>query len=168
MEQNVYCLFCTTGFEARTESFLKDAGFSAIPSESERVVIKNGKRVKVKRPLLPGYVLFMAANEPDWAEFAIKAFIRYPLRYSDGGKALRGADLSFVNWLMSKKGLLRVSKAVEIGARVTIIDGPLKELSGKITRVNRRQRCAEVELGSDSILNKIWLSYELIEAEPGK
>ena len=158
----MYCLFCETGFETKLEHRLEHSGYTIISSLSERNVVRNGKIVKELRPLIPGYIFISREQEPDWKELRGMAHIFYPLRYSDGGAQLRGGDLLFVRWLKQHKAI-GVSKAVQIGNYIKIVAGPLKEYEGKITKINKRRKCAEVLINTESIINKIWLSYELIE-----
>jgi transcription antitermination factor NusG len=65
--------------------------------------------------------------------------------------------------LLRQNGKFGISKAVLEGTKVKIIDGPLKELEGKIIKVNKRRKCAEIEIETFGTINKIWLAYELIE-----
>ena len=159
----MYCLFCETGFETKLEHRLEHAGYTIISSLSERNVVRNGKTVKELRPLIPGYIFISREQEPDWNELRGMEHIFYPLRYADGGAQLRGDDLLFVRWLAKKRPAIGVSTAVQIGNYIKILDGPLKEYEGKITKINKRRKCAEVLINTEALVNKIWLSYELIE-----
>jgi transcriptional antiterminator NusG len=163
MEQTgIYCLYCKTGYEKNVEKTLLNKGFSVIRSMTERNVVKKGKTVKTVRPILPGYVFFEHGTEPLWRELKKENNIFYPLAYSDSTKKLRNVDLKFVKWLKNKKGILKISKAVEEGKRIRIIDGPLKDYAGRIKKINKNRKCVEVEIETEKIINKIWLSYELI------
>jgi transcriptional antiterminator NusG len=126
----------------------------------ERNVVKNGKAVKTIRPIFPGYVFFEYASEPLWRLLQKEKYICYPLEYADHTKELRNGDLEFVIWLKNNKGIVKVSKAVEEGKWIKIIDGPLKEYEGKIKKINKNRKCMEVEMGTEKITNRIWLSYE--------
>jgi transcriptional antiterminator NusG len=162
----VYCLYCETGRENRVGEGLTRSGFRVIPSLVELVIVKNKKSSHVVRQLLPGYVFFeseAALRAGDWATIKQDKHIYRPLSYVDGSKELRGDDLLFVELLERKRGLLGISKAIAEGTRVKIIDGPLKELEGKIIKVNRKRRCAEVAIESVGVVHRIWLSYELIK-----
>jgi transcriptional antiterminator NusG len=160
-----YCIFCRTGFEHRVETFLKKNGLAVVSSTVERNVIKHKKPRKEFRPLISGYVFFESDNEPDWMEFRQCEYIFYPLRYADNQAGLRGKDLEFVQWLKRRDGSIGISKAAQAGNRIKIIDGPLKEYEGKITKINKRQKCAEIEIGVETILKKVWLNYELVGIE---
>jgi transcriptional antiterminator NusG len=161
--ERIYCVFCETGCEGKSEAFLQRLGNTVITSFSERTVFKKGKSVKELRPVIPGYVFFSNNREPEWKEIRKYEHIYYPLCYSDNTKELRNNDLRFVKWLIRQNGVIGISKVIREGSRIKIIDGPLKEYEGKITKIKKRQKCAEIEIGTDKIINKIWLSYELIE-----
>lgn len=52
---------------------------------------------------------------------------------------------------------------MEIGKKIKIMEGPLKELEGKIVKINKKQKCAGIKIDGEKINNIIWLSYEIIE-----
>jgi transcriptional antiterminator NusG len=140
-------------------------GYDIISGLVERNVVKGKKSIKELRPVLPGYVFFESGSEPDWKGVAASKYIYYPLQYSDSGKQLKGSDLTFVKWLKTKNGnngVVKISKAMEIGNRIKIIEGPLKEMEGNIVRINKRQKCAEVKIEGEGIKHTMWLSYEYI------
>jgi transcriptional antiterminator NusG len=147
------------------EAFLQEIGNTVITSFSERIVFNKGKTVKEIRPIIPGYVFFSNNSEPDWKKMQNYEYIYYPLRYSDNTKELRNNDLQFVQWLVRHNGDIGISKVIQIGSWIKIVEGPLKEYEGKIKKINKRQKCAEIEIDTDKIINRIWLSYELIEVK---
>lgn len=162
---NTYCIFCRTGFENQVEAFLKKNGLAVISSIVERNVMKHRKPHKEFRPLIPGYVFFESDSEPAWMELRQSEYIFYPLRYADNQARLRGKDLEFVRWLKRHDGAIGISKAMQAGNRVRILDGPLKEYEGRITKINKRQKCAEIEIGAETIVRKVWLNYEIVGIE---
>jgi transcriptional antiterminator NusG len=163
MDQNfVFCLFCETSYEGRVETFLRNNGFNVISALVERNIYKNGKLVKEKRSIIPGYVFFEDNKEPDWDKICEFKHIHYPLHYMDKSKSLKKNDLDFVNWLKRNNGLVKISKVMDIGKKIKIIEGPLKELEGNIVKINKKQKCIGVKIDGDGINNIIWLSYEHI------
>ena len=158
-----YCLFCETSREPEAEALLKKLGCTVISVLVERNIYKNGKFAKESRPIIPGYVFIEAENEPDWKEICKLKYVYKPLRYSGNRKKLRGNDFEFVKWLKGHNGKIKTSKAAKIGTKIKIIEGPLKELEGRIVKINKRQKCAGVKIEGDGIKNIIWLSYELFE-----
>lgn len=76
---------------------------------------------------------------------------------------LRGGDLEFARWLQRHNGVIETSKVVQEGAKIKIISGPLREYEGKIIKVNKRQKCAAVQIVSEKIPCTVWLSFDFIE-----
>jgi transcriptional antiterminator NusG len=162
-ESSVFCVFCKTLRESKVETFLRDLGYNVISALVERKIIKNGKPVKILRAIIPGYVFFENSNEPNWKEISKSKHVYYPLSYENNEKRLKGNDLKFVKWLKKKNGIIKISKVMEIGTKIRIMEGPLKEMEGKIVKINKRQKCAGVRIEGEGIKNIIWLSYENIK-----
>ena len=59
---------------------------------------------------------------------------------------------------------MKISKAVKTGTKIKIVEGPLKEMEGMITKINSRQKCAKVTIKGGIVNTSLWLSYEVIEA----
>src|SRR5215470_4901375 len=131
----VFCLFCETSQEYKVETFLQNIGFNVISALVERIVFKNGKQVLEKRAIIPGYVFFENINEPDWNKICEYKYIHYPLHYMDKSKYLKKNDET-----------IKISKVINIGNKIKIIEGPLKELEGKIVKINKKQKCIGVKI----------------------
>lgn len=145
------------------EDLIKRSGYKVISAISERYVVKNGRRCKEFRSLLPGYV-FMASDELSvWDVLVRFRYICHPVRYGDSTLYLRGGDLEFVRWLQRYNGVIEMSKAVHEGTKIRIISGPLMEYEGKIVKINKRQKCAAVQIDSEKIPCTVWLSFDFIE-----
>jgi len=155
-----YCLYCETGHESAVETALQEAGYRVISLVGMQGVFRRGKLVREPRALLPGYVFFQSAEEP--AEKTIREIphVYKLLRYADGKSPLRGRDLDFVQLLLSHG--LGISTAVQEGAHIRILDGPLKLYEGDIIRLNRRKQNAEVRIAREGFIHTIWLGYEVI------
>ena len=163
LHNSVFCLFCESSEEYNVEAFLKGLGFNVITSLVERFIFKNGKWKKELRSIIPGYVFFEHAGEPLWEKIYENEHIYYALHYSDKSKNLKAHDLNFIQWLKKQNGKIKTSKAIEIENKIKILEGPLKELEGKIIKINKKQKSACVKIEGEGIINKIWLSYENIE-----
>lgn len=162
--KSYYCVFCHTSKEKEVERSLSGAGYSVITSLTERTVHKNGKETKELRTVMPGYVFFESEKEPEWSEIEKKNHVFYALHYGKNEKKLRGSDLMFVKWLAGNSGTMKISKAVKTGTKIKIVEGPLKEMEGMITKINSRQKCAKVTIKGGIVNTSLWLSYEVIEA----
>jgi transcriptional antiterminator NusG len=161
----VYCLHCEASRESNVENFLQKMGYNVISALVERTIIVNGKIISVLRSIIPGYVFFENKNLLDifcWKNICKMQYIYYPLKYEDNERELRGKDLEFADWLKGNNGIIKISKAVEIGNTIKVMEGPLKNYEGKITKINKRQKCAAVKVSGEGIENVIWLSYECI------
>jgi transcription antitermination factor NusG len=162
-EEHIYCIFCETGKETKVQDRLRELGFTVILPVVERMVFKRKKQTRELRPLLPGYVFLHHDCEPDWKKVNRLDYVYCALGYSDNSKVLRNKDLDFVHWVMRRNHIVEISKAVQVGTKVKIVSGPLKEWEGNIIRLNSRSKCAEVKIDTEGIAHKIWLSYELIK-----
>jgi len=145
------------------EAGLTRAGYRVIPS---RVLVNTvrpgGVLVREEQALLPGYVFLESPGEPDWRVIRQQGDVLKPLAYADGTQALRGRDLAFVRFLEGSGGFLGLSRAVQEGTRIRVLDGPLKAWEGSIIRVNRRRQAAEVRIDGEGIVHTIWLPYEVL------
>jgi hypothetical protein len=70
---------------------------------------------------------------------------------------LQGEDERFVRWLFQYDGLLGFSKAYKEGDRIRIISGPLKDMEGKIRRVDKRGMSGQVILSFYGKDVPVWL-----------
>jgi len=159
---NYYCIFCETSKELIVEKILKGLGLNVISALVERNIFKNGEWIRELRSIIPGYVFFESNCEPDWKKIIENTFIYYPLRYSDKSKNLKNNDLIFIKWLKGQNGSVKISKVMEIGNKIQILEGPLKEFEGQIIKINKKQKCACVKIDGEGLKSTAWLSYEII------
>ena len=164
--KSVFCIFCETTRENKVELFLQKTGYNVISALVERRIIVNGKIENVLRSIIPGYVFFETENILDgiaWKEICKMQYIYYPLKYTDNENKIRGKDLEFINWLKRNDGVIKISKVIEIGNRINVLEGPLKDYEGKIVKINKRQKCVAIKLDGEGMENIIWLSYECVK-----
>ena len=113
--------------------------------------------------MLPSYVFFRAP----------RGFVPYPgfpqenviriLQTDRHVWQLTGADEQFARWLFSYDGLLSFSKAYREGERIRIVSGPLKDMEGSITKIDRRGRSGQVVLSFNGKPVSVWLGFDLLE-----
>lgn len=161
------CVFCKTGQEEAAARLLNTTArmhHAFVPKKVEHRSEK-GIRTTTQKVLFPGYVFFQA--EPDWHPTLLMYHADYILRIltKDGSWHLHGDDAHLVQWLMEHDGLLGMSKAYAEGTRVIIKSGPLKELEGIISKVDRHNRNGMVTLDLFGRKTTIWLPFELMESE---
>lgn len=76
---------------------------------------------------------------------------------------MSGADERFVRWLFRYEGLLSLSQAYREGDRIRIVSGPLKDMEGRIRRIDKRGLSGQVILSFNGRDILIWLEFELVE-----
>lgn len=164
------CVFCMTGKEQQVAEQIQracsDVKATAVLQEKHKSVC--GQKSKVKAVMLPGYVFFDAPNDS-----AIT--LRFPqinviriLNGADNDWRLSGEDSEFAERVFSYHGCLDFSLARSEGERIRIISGPLKDMEGMISRIDRRGRSGQVTLKFDNREVKIWLGFDLLDALPDK
>lgn len=112
---------------------------------------------------MPGYVFFDADTEPAWNRILKDSAVLKLLSYGDGEYALRGTDLEFIDWIKKNNGIIEMSSAVKVGSMIEFVVGPLKDMNGKIIKINRSRRQVQVSFGSENgIISKVWCSMEFV------
>ncbi len=161
---NAYCLFCLSGHEQKVVFHLHAAGYAALAPQAVRWRPTAAGIRKVTCPMLPGYVFFESNGTPDWQGIQANESVLKVLQYDDGERALRGADAEFVTWLKKYRGIIDISHAIQAGTKLEFVDGPLKDMSAKIVKVNKNRKQVQIALGDEaSILRTVWCSIEFIE-----
>ena len=159
------CLFCITGKEEliakRISEKCKDV--RAITMRKMKYRTNNGQKSKEEALLLPSYVFFMAPSDIEPFRAFPKTDVIRILCTGDGMWQLQGEDRRFTRWLFQYNGLLDFSQAYREGDRIHIVSGPLKDMEGKITKVDRRGCSGQVAILFNGRVLPVWLGFELIE-----
>lgn len=165
LETDYGCVFCMSG----KETLVADAVQQRYP-QVRATAIRQTKRRTCQgfttlhdEVVLQGYVLFQAP-----AGFSLQGALQADniislLTYSDGDWRLFGDDLEYARFIFRHNGVIGLSHAYRIGDRIQIVDGPLKDLEGHITRVDRRNRSGQVTLAFGGNTFKVWLGFDIIE-----
>lgn len=158
------CIFCKTGSEESAARLLETTPYlyrAFVPKKVEHHSEK-GVKSTVKKVLFPGYVFFQA--DVKWTPTLAMYHADYILRLlrTDNGWQLTGKDEELAQWLLKHNGLLDMSKAYQEGTRVVIKSGPLKELEGIITKVDRHNRNGRVTVDLFGRKTDIWLAFEFV------
>lgn len=160
----VGCIFCKTGSEEAAVRLLNTTPRMVQAFVPKKVEHRSEKGVKstVEKVLFPGYVFFQA--EESWTPTLAMYHAEYILRLlrKDGSWQLKGEDEALVRWLLKHDGLLDVSKAYQEGTRVVIKSGPLKELEGIITKVDKHNRNGMVTMDLFGRKTSVWLAFDLV------
>ena len=159
------CVFCITGKENIVAECIEKTcpGVRATAARQMKHKSVNGKKSRQEAVIMPGYVFFEAESsfEPK-LEFPSENIIRV-LTTEKNQWRLIGGDRQFVDWLLSYNGLLDFSTAYKEGEHVHILSGPLKDMEGHITKVDKRGRSGQVELTFNGHSMKVWLGFDLID-----
>ena len=162
--EHTYCLFCISGQESKVMAMLKSHGYIPLAPLVMHWKPEAGRLKKSARRLLPGYVFFEADADPDWQSIRADEAVLRILQYDDGERAMRDSDAAFVAWLKKYDGTIEISQAVRVGTKLEFIGGPLKDMEGKIVKVNKGRRQVQIALGDEqSMMRTIWCSIEYIE-----
>lgn len=164
------CLYCRSNMERtvieRMEKWLPNVrGIVACKEKHKKV---NGQKERVTDIFLPGYVFFEAPSEMIShtfyrQPFVSKAVIRV-LTDSEGNWQLKGDDEQFALWLFRYAGLLHFSRAYQEGDRIRIVSGPLKDVEGKMIRVDKRGQCGLIQMMFNHTTITTWLGFEMIDS----
>jgi hypothetical protein len=160
----VQCVFCTTGNEtAIAEELSRMDGVTAIVAKKQKKEWRRGTWCEVRKVLLPGYVFLYRHSALLAPAVSAKLQSMRVLKYNDGSTLLIGRDRQFADWLWKQGGVIGISTALHRGSDVEITGGPLAELDGIITRIDRRKQIAKVTLDIAGGLS-VWMSFDYADA----
>lgn len=123
--------------QQRVESLnISDKIFEVLIPKEKKIKIKNGKRRVVEEKIFPGYVLVnMVVTDDSW----------YVVRNTPNVTGFIGTgttptpiDESEVKSLQRRMGIEEPSFTIDVkvGETVRIVDGPFKELEGKVSEID--------------------------------
>ncbi len=172
-----YCLFCRAGAEktfAKNLRFLLKRDYPCCDDASVifpvRLLTERKKGVwkSKEQPLLPGYVfLYLDDGEP-FPSFQVRQSDGYyrVLKYPDGSSDLRGADREYAQWIRSHEGVLKPSQvSLDAGNMITVISGPLKDMKGKVVKLDKHKKRVVVAFEFVGELREVNLSVEFVSKE---
>lgn len=171
------CFFCRSGKEQdavrQFEALFPQC--RAIASTRSRYRRTKDAVIEERVTLLPGYVFFeVDSDKVDNADDALYAFSRKDvvlklLKYTDGSWRLMGYDDWFARMLFEAGGNIGLSQAYfDVGKRIRIVSGFLKDYEGSIVRVNRKTKTVEVSIDLQGKKISMWLGYELVDPLDGR
>lgn len=159
------CIFCLTGKEIAVAADIQRrcAQIRAIAVRQNKRFTHGGVTTLREVVLLYGYVLLEAPENAVLHEALKQVDSITILTDTDGDWRLYGKDEDYARWAFSYHGLIGLSRAYRVGEQIQIVDGPLKDLEGKISRIDRRNRSGQVTLQFWGKEIKVWLGFEIIE-----
>ncbi|PIQ68120.1 MAG: transcription termination/antitermination protein NusG [Candidatus Taylorbacteria bacterium CG11_big_fil_rev_8_21_14_0_20_46_11] len=143
--RNWYAIHTYAGYEnavsrnlkQRIESLgMEDKIFSVVVPTEKKIKIKGGKRVEEEEKIYPGYVLVdMTVTDDSW--YVVRNTPRVT-GFVGSGVFPVPLDKSEVDELFKRMSSEKITHNIdlEVGDSVTIIDGPFKDLEGKVGEVD--------------------------------
>ena len=147
-ERQWYAIHTYSGYEdavarnlkQRVESFgMSDNIFNVVVPIEKKIKIKNGRKTEAKEKIFPGYVLVdMIATDEAWSVVRntpqVTGFV---------GTANQAVPLSpeEVEKILKRSSGEQVRHAIDLapGDAVSIIDGPFKDLEGKVGEIDEER-----------------------------
>ena len=152
-ERNWYAIHTYVGYEnavlrnlkQRIESLgMEDRIFNVLIPTEKTIKVKAGKRVEVEEKIYPGYILVdMIVTDDSW----------YVVRNTPRVTGFVGAGVNPVPLAKNEvdslfgrmnAGLPKHNTDLIVGDQITIIDGPFKDLEGKVAEVDNERGRAKV------------------------
>lgn len=113
--------------------------------------------------LFKGYIFI----ETDHIKEVVKELTRIPtltkvIKSADEVAPITDIEQKFLADMLDEDYVLRVSQGMIIGDKVEIISGPLKNYGGKIKRIDRHKRTAQIEVDWFGAINSVQVGLEII------
>lgn len=163
--QKAYCLFCRTGDEQKIAAAVNER-FPQLQAMTPLRILaekRQGKWEDRTLTLLPGYVFVYADDELPY-DLRYKTHNLYKvLHYERGIRALTGPDADYAGWLFRHRGRIGTSKVLEVGSRIEIVDGPLKDFGGKIVKLDKHKRRAWIEFDFEGSKRTVSISADCLQ-----
>jgi hypothetical protein len=161
------CISCPCGKETHVAASVMRCNSKMIAtavSQTKRRT-RQGVTTMQNEIVLKGYVIFMIPKSASVFDLLPEHEGLKVLTYSDGDWRLYGDDERYAKWVFQYDGLIGMSRAYRLGDQIHIIDGPLKDMEGCITRIDKRNKSGQVTLVFGGRVVKIWLGFELIKRQ---
>ena len=162
----VRCLFCMTGKEESVAVRINEIGLgNAFHPRKIKPFFKNGKWEDRTISLLPGYVFVISEEPTPLNQFRRMQGVIRPMTYGpdDADGYLFGQDRALALWLIQENGVVGNVDVIREGGAVRIVGGLMKNFHGRILRLDRRKRLANVELEVVGSIHSIWLGVNFLE-----
>lgn len=166
----LYVIHCRTGKEVGVKQLLTDhfPGTEVLLPERVLKIRKQGRLRNIQSLMFPGY-LFVCTETPDiYLDFLkeYRDFIRF---LWDNGRItpLPEHECLLLEKLLTDgpDKVIGISRGILKDGRIRILEGPLKDLEGRIVRLNKRKQRARVELSFFNRTMLVDLGLELTAEE---
>ena len=116
-----------------------------------------------EKALLPGYIFLYTDLDfhPNIRRMS-RHFYKY-LSYELGSRQLHGNDLAYAEWLYRQHGEIQPSRILATGDRIRVLEGPLTDNFGTITRLDKHKRRVWVNFDFDGQTRTVCLGAQYID-----
>lgn len=161
-----YCVFCRTGSETSVKQCLGilDNRIKVIVPVRTLQEKRMGRWELHEKVLIPGYVFVYTEDKVSFEAIKTPLKVYRILQYRVGERELTGSDYEYALWIYRHDGKIGPSKVLVEGSDVRVVDGPLMDTMGRITRIDRHKRRAWVEFDFDG--RKQVISLSVIDLTP--
>lgn len=151
-ETNWYVVQVMTGTEERTVESIKqllspDCYELCFVPMQEVPYKKDGKYIKLTKPLFPGY-LFLITHDIDQVNTELWKLAGFTRILGSAGSfiPMPPEEVEAFRSLTDQNYNVSLSKGYIIGDQITVTEGPLKGQEGRIRKIDRHKRVAMVEM----------------------
>ena len=122
-----------------------------------------GKWVERRLPLYSGY-LFVITDDPWDVRNGLRKVFRFCKVVEFDGELipLKADEQHILETLSDDDGIVEMSKGIECGDRVVVIDGPLKGFESKIVHIDRRKKLASLEISIGDSNGRMVVGLEVV------
>ena len=168
---SIYCISVRTGLEEKFKESIELFAEKSLQTAPGIIhLLKKKMRLKTGKEyfeqFFPGYV-FLESDENDFSKFRFfrngKGFLRF-LPSDTDIHPLVNKDLEIVKSIIncgSVMGIIPVE--FDKNDRIVIVNGPFKDMSGKVVAVNKRNKRLNISLDFMGGVKIVGLSYEIVK-----
>jgi transcriptional antiterminator NusG len=162
-----YSIFVQTGYEDKIRAYY----LQKICPHLEFIIPKRQLRERqeglwkeILKPIFPGYILVRGCmNYNDCYAIRRKNHVLRVLSDFTGEPSkIHPSEIAVLLKLLQNGEVIRPSKAIDMGDRIKIIEGPLKNFHGIVQSVNRRKSRARIMLNFLQKERKVDVSLQII------
>lgn len=144
-----YCIFCKKSKESKVAKYfnLLEEEIVAIAPTKVLYEKRQGSWVSKEVSLIPNYVFVYANDNIDIKRISKLSDAYRPIQYDDGQRELAGKDLEYALWIHKNQGKIEVTKYIQWGETIKVVEGPLTDHIGIIQKMDKHKR-------------RIWVSFD--------
>ena len=133
----------------------------------ERFMRVHGVNKTKKVPMFPGYLFLHTSKPKDLYERVSSSTGKYIFKYCRVLKTgnyltcLSDAEAENIDVLCGRNHVISMSEGYMTGDKLKIVAGPLKDMEGKIVKIDRHKRCAFIEVDFLGGIRKLKVGLEI-------